>query len=180
MKLLVVVDVQPMYENFIHFDIGRFCEFLSKYRAILYLFNGPDTVGEDSAQDIIRWLLDYGLDEELITEIEFEDKGYAFFRPWMDSGVEDETIIKVGKYMAKKDIHDSRDLPEGFFDQFEDLQDVHTQDSIYFPDLDPKQLKRFNSADIVGGGRTECLAETLLLMRVFNIKVKPINRFIYG
>ena len=42
------------------------------------------------------------------------------------------------------------------------------------------QLKRFNGAYIVGGGRNECLREIELLMNAFNIKYKRIDSLVYG
>jgi hypothetical protein len=42
------------------------------------------------------------------------------------------------------------------------------------------QLRRFNGAYIVGGGRNECLQEVELLMSAFNVKYKRIDRLVYG
>ena len=42
------------------------------------------------------------------------------------------------------------------------------------------QLKKYNGAYIMGGGRNECLREVELLMNAFNIKYKRINQLIYG
>jgi len=44
---LIVVDVQPGYEDYIDFDIEEFCEYLNEQEKILYLFNGPDLGYED-------------------------------------------------------------------------------------------------------------------------------------
>ena len=44
---LIVVDVQPGYEDDIDFDIKEFCEYLNEQEKILYLFNGPDLGYED-------------------------------------------------------------------------------------------------------------------------------------
>ena len=51
---VIVVDVQPMYESYIHFDMEDFTTFLRDQHKILYYYNGPDTVGSDSKNDIIR------------------------------------------------------------------------------------------------------------------------------
>ena len=42
------------------------------------------------------------------------------------------------------------------------------------------QLRRFNGAYLVGGGRNECLQEVELLMSAFNVKYKRIDRLVYG
>jgi hypothetical protein len=41
------------------------------------------------------------------------------------------------------------------------------------------QLKRFNGAYLVGGGREECLREVELLMNAFNIRYKRIDSLVY-
>jgi hypothetical protein len=41
------------------------------------------------------------------------------------------------------------------------------------------QLKRFQGAYIMGGGRNECLREVELLMNAFNIGYKRIDRLVY-
>ena len=41
------------------------------------------------------------------------------------------------------------------------------------------QLKRFNGAYLVGGGRNECLREVELLMSAFNIRYKRIDGLVY-
>jgi len=53
---VIVVDIQPIYKNYIHFNIYDFCNFLLEQRDILYLYNGPDTVGSDNKEGIIDWL----------------------------------------------------------------------------------------------------------------------------
>ena len=42
------------------------------------------------------------------------------------------------------------------------------------------QLRKFNKAYIMGGGRNECLREVELLMNAFNIKYKRIDSLVYG
>ena len=42
------------------------------------------------------------------------------------------------------------------------------------------QLRKFNGAYIMGGGRNECLREVELLMNAFNIKYKRIDSLVYG
>ena len=41
------------------------------------------------------------------------------------------------------------------------------------------QLRKFNGAYIMGGGRNECLREVELLMNAFNIKYKRIDSLVY-
>lgn len=82
---IIIVDIQPMYEGAIHFDKYDLCEFIKSQGKILYFYNGPDTVGDDTKDDIINWyaeISDY--DEELLdklssSDVFWYDKGYAHF-----------------------------------------------------------------------------------------------------
>jgi len=92
-RSIIVVDIQPMYKNFFDFNIEDFVKFLLENGNILYFYNGPDTVEEDSKIDIINFLIEnlehsyyeYGeIDKDLYyklsNETKWVDKGYGFFR----------------------------------------------------------------------------------------------------
>jgi len=185
-KNTIVVDVQPMYENWIRFDIEEFTEFLNEQtNSVLYFFNGPDTVGDDTEDEIKYWLIENGLDEYKLRDITFVDKGYAFFRNLMDSGVGEHTIIKMIRYMFKKKVWDSRDIED---DEWEDVLNIDFKfvedmlqygDNINIPDIDIRTLRKHSGGYIVGGGKEECLKEVQILMSAFNIKAKEVKKFIY-
>ena len=42
--------------------------------------------------------------------MKFIDKGYAFFRNWMDVGVDDTDMVKAIRYLTSKKKWDSRDI----------------------------------------------------------------------
>lgn len=183
---IIVVDVQPMYKQS-KFKIEEFAEFLKEQGKILYYYNGPDTVGSDTAGDIISWLLDKSYwDEELERKLESKDviwydKGYAFFRSWMDEGADPGFIKKALRFMMEKKVNDSRDIdPEVWEEKFpNDWEDYMEDDMIYLPDIPLNVLKQFSGSYLVGGGKNECLAEVEILMSAFNIRAKKVSKFIY-
>ena len=188
-KNVIVVDVQPMYESFIDFEITDFNEFLKNQKNLLYFFNGPDTVGIDSKRKIINWLCEYCEEEwenDLYNKLNsnqtfWYDKGYGFFRSWMDQGASWSFIKKAIRFMMSKKVNDSRDInPDEWYEKFpNDFQDSFIDDIIYLPDIPLNILKKFNGSYLVGGGKNECLKEIQILMSVFNIKYTLVNDFVY-
>ncbi len=184
-KNTIVVDIQPMYEKWFSFDMVDFTDFLNtQTKDILYFYNGPDTVGDDSEYDMKDWLLAWGLEEDKLNNIEFVDKGYAFFRSLMDEGVDTSIIIKMVRYMFQKRVYDSRDIEEEWGemlgDDYGEVESILTGgDMISIPDIDIRTLKKFSGGYIVGGGKKECLAEVQILMSAFNIRAKEVRRYVY-
>lgn len=188
---VIVVDIQPIYRSNIHFDIDEFVSFLDDNGNILYFYNGPDTVGGDTKEDIYEWLYHHNIQKDF-KSIKWVDKGYGFFRSWIDSKVDEKFIKKAIRLMLRKKVHDSRDIDievwkeeipdlwkfverkygeysEGFFDS-----------AIYLPtDIRIDKLKKWKGSYICGGGIMECLKEILILLSVFNIKATVIRRFTY-
>ena len=64
-------------------------------------------INEDSFKE---WLIDLGIDEDVVYNAVFFDKGYAFFRYCMDSNISEESIVNLIKFMIKYNINDSRDI----------------------------------------------------------------------
>ena len=183
---IVVVDIQPIYEKYFSFNLEEFTDFLSKQREILYFYNGESIGSGDGPEEIIEMFYeasDYNNDflNKLENDVIWVDKGYGFFRGWMDEGAEESFIIKAIRLMAARKIWDSREIePEEWEELFpNDYEDYMEQDCIYFPDISLKTLKKFSSSYIVGGGKSECLKEVQLLMNAFNIRYKEVRKFIY-
>lgn len=194
---VIVVDIQPMYANAIHFNIREFVNFLvgalKSGKNVLYYFNGPQTVGEDTQQEIVHWLMEQwwgednyvGDDEEMeqnyrdaynaLSKCQFCDKGYAYIRDYMDEGVDDGVLIQVIRYMYLNKITSSDDIPKEVKEQWE-----LPQENIYIAPFAIDQLKRFNGAYMVGGGSNECLKEVCLIANAFNIKYTLMRKFIFG
>lgn len=188
-KNLVVVDIQPEYMGGINF-LGEFVEFLNdnydEISSITFLYNGYDTLGMVREDDYKMWWVDYGLDESIVYESRFYDKGYAFFRYCIDSDIDDDTTTNLVRMMIEKDIDNSRKLDEEFWDEFierygdNDVRELleFADDCINIPDL-MEYLSNYNNIVLVGGGIDECLKEVEIAL---NALVKPyttIPKFIY-
>lgn len=178
---VIVVDVQPMYEKWIKFDMFDFTNFLNSQGSILYFYNGPETVGVDNEDKILYWLWDNGLDEDKSIDITWVDKGYGFFRNWMDSGMDWSDIKKAIRYMLMKKEWDSRDIPaEEWQKIIPEYSEYHEGDNIYMPpEIRIDKLKKWSGSYLVGGGKNECLKEIQILMSAFNIRYKLVRDFVY-
>jgi hypothetical protein len=114
------------------------------------------------------------------------DKGYGYLRSWMDHGIEPSTIIATIREMYAQKVSDTRELRFPPFNRRTTTQSL-IMGAIEEMEDDPMtvgwtsvaQLKRFNGAYLVGGGRDECLREVELLMNAFNIKYKRIDSLVY-
>jgi len=180
---VIVVDVQPDYEKFIDFSLYNFCNFLNNQNKILYFYNGTETVGTDTKYSISDFLYEYGLNEDKFNEIIWIDKGYAFFRDWMDMGIDDGTMKQVIRFMLLNKANSSDEIPEEkWMEYFPDI--MHKIDieysSIYLPDIKINKLKTWSGSYLCGGSRLECLKEMQILLSVFNIKYTLVKEFIYG
>ena len=194
----IVVDVQPEY-----CPMSDVCEkiisFVNKQTGPVLMFVNAEDSGLTS--DTIDSIKLYW--EEIVTELsgdyedespvnwdrfEIVDKGYGYFRSWMDSGIDSRIIIATIRELYSQRKSDSRDLV--FPDDVKEMTMIQSeiQDAIEEMGDDPLivnwisvgQLRKFNGAYIMGGGRDECLREVELLMNAFNIKYKRIDSLVYG
>lgn len=194
----IVVDVQPEY-----CPMSDVCEkiisFVNKQTGPVLMFVNAEDSGLTS--DTIDSIKLYW--EEIVTELsgdyedespvnwdrfEIVDKGYGYFRSWMDSGMDSRIIIATIRELYSQRKSDSRDLV--FPDDVKEMTPIQLeiQDAIEEMGNDPLivnwisvgQLRKFNGAYIMGGGRDECLREVELLMNAFNIKYKRIDSLVYG
>ena len=55
---LIVVDIQPEYENYFTFDTEDFIDYLfdSRFDNVYYLYNGADTLGMIDEYDLKNWI----------------------------------------------------------------------------------------------------------------------------
>lgn len=186
---VIVVDIQPMYSSYSNsrIDMDDFTQFLMDQGKILYYYNGPDTVGDDTKEDIIEWLYERSdYNDDLLNKLQsnqviWYDKGYAFFRAWMDQGADPSFLKKAIRLMAGRKLWDSRDIePEEWQEMFpDDWEDYMEDDPLTIPDIPLNTLKSFSGSYLVGGGKNECLKEVEILMSAFNIKAKKVRDFIY-
>lgn len=178
---LVVVDIQPAYKKYIHFDIEKFIIDIKEkeFNKILYLFNGPD-FGFESEHVIKDWLFEHvNYDEDLcefIQSFKFYEKNYGFYRDLMDSDYDEEDIIKLIKYMVDKKETDSRDLSD---DDWEKLNiENPSPNHLYIPDV-IDILKGHTNIHLCGGGKDECLKEVEICLKVLGKDYKLLNKWVY-
>ena len=188
----IVVDVQPEYAYYSNENLGiceRIISFVTNQTGPVLFFVNAEDQGHsaDTVQDIQLWWEDIAgkpIDWSRYTVV---DKGYGYFRAWMDSGVDDSIIIKTIRLLYQQKLSDSRELfgGEGSHTYEPGMRELLGDN--YNVMYDPlsvnwtniSQLKKFNGSYIIGGGRNECLREVELLMNAFNIKYKRIDNLIY-
>jgi len=212
---VIVVDVQPEYSGIMDGSENPVFEEIIQFVAnqtgpVLMFVNAEDQgMTGDTVQDIQQYWDDtlngqglevvdddgdyyYNEPEQVMdwSRVEIVDKGYGYFRSWMDRGTDPRIIIRVIREMYQQKVSDSRDLFNGELDlnYDENMKKLMGNEYREFDLDDPlivnwtsvAQLKRFNGAYLVGGGRNECLREVELLMNAFNIRYKRIDSLVYG
>jgi hypothetical protein len=187
---LVVVDIQPEYEKAFGFKAHEFVDhlFSADYDNIFYLYNGHDTLGMVTEDDLKNWIAensadgDYDAAYEKMDYIEFYDKGYAFFRYCIDSGIHNDDVVALVKFMSERDINDSRDLDEDFWSDFVDKYKEHldlnpqevrellefSDDMINIPDLMDFLTRIRGDITLIGGGVEECLKEVIIALEALD------------
>ena len=206
---VIVVDVQPEYsgmndgdENSVFPQIIEFVAINQTGPVLMFVNAEQDGLTGDTVQGVQQYWEDtlyelgYGKQgEEYWDEdegyhytepespidwrrYEIVDKGYGFFRGYMDQGVPDATIVKMIRHLYQNKLHDAREL------DYDDYVSIMGDDRLIDENFNVNwtsvaQLKRFNGAYIVGGGRNECLREVELLMNAFNIRYKRIDSLVY-
>lgn len=203
---IICVDVQPEYDNPLSKKVIDFV--VKQTGPVLFFANAEDQgLSGDTVQSIKEYWNEavcpeeerYTHDEETDEYVEnpncptinwqrFQvvDKGYGYFRSWMDRGIEPATIIATIRELYAQKISDSRELKFPPFNKRTPTQSL-IRDAVNEMDGDPlsvnwtsvAQLKRFSGAYIVGGGRNECLREVELLMNAFNIRYRRIDSLVY-
>ena len=197
---LVVVDIQPEYQKAFGFKPHEFVNHLmnADYDMIYYLYNGTDTVGGVSEDELKNWIaensdLDYEEAYKMMDTMEFYDKGYAFFRYCIDEGIDNDNIVALIKFMIEKDINDSRDLDEEFWGEFVDrykeyldLNPVDVRellefsgDMINIPDLMDFLKNIRGKITLVGGGLEECLKEVVIALQALDKQYKIDSEWTY-
>lgn len=188
-KHLCVVDIQPEYQSHISF-LNSFINFLNEnyenLANLTFFYNGYDTLGMISENDYKIWWLENGLDEHIVDNAIFYDKGYAFFRYCIDENIDDNQIVNMIKYMIEKDVNHSRDLDKDFWDEFierygnEDVRALleFSDDMINIPDL-MDELRKYRGIVLCGGGINECLKEVEIALNALDISYNLLTKYTY-
>ena len=186
---ILVVDVQPAYDAWSGAVVGGVAQMLNRAQGRIYVLYNAEEQTADDYVDVINYMLEGGLNEEVADRINYFSKQYGFFRPWMDQGVPDRIIIKTIRAMVQRRVNDSRMLDINTVLTPQEQQEFQShfkysdweEEGIYMPDFMPISiLKQISPFYMCGGGRNECLREIELLCNAFNIRYKRIDNLIYG
>lgn len=188
---VIVVDVQPEYSGIndggADYLFKKIISFVNNQTGPVLMFvNAEDTgLSGDSISDIKLYWENSGFDSANWNRVEIVDKGYGYFRSWMDNNISDKLIIKIIRLLYQNKKTDSRELFEDNPEYLQELaghefEDWMIDDPIVVEWASVAKLKSFSGSYLVGGGRTECLREVELLMNAFNIKYKRVDSLVYG
>ena len=176
--------------------------FLNKQESILLFAtheDGETALDGRDITDIKEYWEENGFDPRGWDRTSIVDKGYGHLRGWMDENIPNNITIRVIREMYQQKVSSSRDLfggENGDTQAYNDSMEQLGVPQSMLPDAESSvgmadtsievewtsigQLKEFSGAYIMGGYRTECLAEVQLLMNAFNIKYTQIQKFIFG
>lgn len=191
-KTIINVDIQPEYKNYITFNLYDWANFINvnaRSNDIVFLYNGADTLGMIEESSLKEWLIELGIDEDVIyNNATFYDKGYAFFRYCIDNSIDEDNIVDLIKYMIQHDINDSRDIDSEMWDNYmeetnhsrQDVRDLleNAGDMINIPDL-MDFLKKYSNIVLTGGGINECLKEVEIALLSLDKKYSVLSKFVY-
>lgn len=191
-KTIINVDIQPEYQSYLTFNLHDWIEFINQNASaneIIFLYNGAETLGMISENDYKIWLVENGMDEDIVSNsATFYDKGYAFFRYCMDNSIDEDSIADFVKFMSKHDINDSRMMTEDMWSLFmqeyghdqSDVKDLleSSDDMIFIPDL-MSFISRYNNVTLTGGGINECLKEVEIALLALEKPFSILHQFTY-
>lgn len=194
MQTFISVDIQPEYESYFGYPASEYFEWLnenfSKFNRVIFLYNGYDTLGMVKLPDYRYWMLENGLSEDLIEDIKFYDKGYAWFRSCMDYGIDDDDVIDLVKFMMKNDITDSRFMDKEMWKRYAREQShpwlrdeligllEHSNEMIYIPEM-MDFLRPYSDLLLTGGGLEECLREVEIALKAMGKNYSILRDFTY-
>jgi hypothetical protein len=195
---IINVDIQPEYEKYARekgFNIHKWVNYVNeKYESgnkIIFLYNGHDTLDMVTEYDYKNWLIDLGLNEDIIDQAIFYDKGYAFFRYCIDSNIDKNSIADIVRFMYQNNITDSRDINSNFWNKFRkeypddyystgELRNLleNSSDMISIPEL-MDFIKKYSDIILLGGGIDECLKEVEIALIALNKSYEVEHDFTY-
>ncbi len=183
---LIIVDIQPAYNNFINFNMNDFTNWInnSSFDKIFCLYNGSELGYDDNEYMIDYWYREWGLDKSI--NFSFFEKSYGWFRDIMEDS-DEETVISIGKYMIEHEIWDSQHFKNKDIEILKN-KGVNVRHLggdgrvMYIPELKDYLLNNIYSdkhITICGGGIEECYKETLLLLQMMEYKFVEKIKFVY-
>jgi hypothetical protein len=176
---LLVVDVQPAYAAGCDIIAAKVAQRINNTVKPVTIMWVGDGLTRDSEESVREYLREYGARPGRLAEAHFVEKGYAFFRGWMDQGVADDDIIKVGRNMLDNGLYcsDAVDF-EALYGA--DVPDFPELDNLHHPQFDDTRLRSLSSVETCGGGSNECLAEIELWLQMRHLPFKRLDSLVYG
>ncbi len=184
--ILMVIDVQPAYHHGCLDIVEQVVDKINKSKKpVIFFFVGKE-LDLDSLEQVQYYLLEHGLDQKKLNEIQFISKSYGYFRNWMDVHVSDEIVIRAIQEMTKNNLKDSREFCEYQWRNICGQKIPHnvklTEENIFWPDFNTKLIlnEKIKSIELIGGGRDECLKEIELLLLAHDKEVYVDEKLCYG
>lgn len=193
-KTFMVVDVQPEYQrampsNMVRELVKFITEHYEEMGQLVFLYNGAETLDMIDETSYKMWWIENGLDEMIVDQADFYDKGYAFFRYCMDSGGSEDATANFVRFMYENDIRDSRDMTREMWAKYlreyrridrKEIMDLlrHQSDCVHIPDL-MDYLRRYTNLVICGGGINECLKEVEIALKALRKPYEVMDAFTY-
>lgn len=183
---LLVVDVQPGYRNWCGHIAPAVAKRINNTRKPVNIFWVGEGFTNDTEEDVRDYLNMHGARPGKLDQCHFIEKDYGFFRSWMDSGVDRDFIVAVGKRMMAQGVYGSEDLD--LFDlqhMYEDrlfeslIESVPDSDPLRMPSFAPGRLQYFDAFETCGGGNAECLAEIELWLEMKGKSYERLDHLIY-
>ncbi len=175
---LLVVDVQPAYHGscgHIARSVAQRINNTRKPTVVMWVGNGLTSDDEEGVRDYLRA---HGARPGQLGQCTFVEKDYAFFRGWMDNGVDRDDIIKVGAAMLN--------TPRAYSSEFLDLEELLgadvdlPADPLHRPGFDADRLLALDQVETCGGGSNECLAEIELWLEMNGKRYARLAHLVYG
>jgi len=182
----ISIDIQPGYQKYCDHIMPNFARFVNSHKGpLISFFNGQDVGLDDTPQTVAEYFYEAGVNEEVTDRIIYKEKGYAFFRNWMDEDMSRSDIIKAIRYMVTNHKNCSDNVSEDewkivYGDDWDwGISEIVNRDSIYMPPISISELKNYEGCYLCGGGKDECLSEFRFLLEAFNIKYTLVKKLIY-
>lgn len=173
---LLVVDVQPAYAKWCDAIVKDVVKRINNTRKPTMVMWVGEGITADSEWDVRDYLHMHGARPGKLDNCHFIEKDYGFFRSWMDEGVSDDIIVRVGREMYATGAVSSDEVDlEAIGVEENDLVDT----DIILPGFDDSRMVPFSAFDTCGGGDNECLAEVELFLQMKNKAYTRLDHIIY-
>lgn len=177
-QALLVVDVQPAYGSFSDCIAKRVAQRINNTCKPVLIYWVGEGLTEDTEQDVYDYLRKAGAYRPRLDQATFVEKGYGFYRQWMDNGVPPEMIVNAGIAMNEQGLYSSSqlDLESLFGDQAGELP---RWGDITRPGFNDARLLACDGFETCGGGREECLAEMELFLQIHHKPYARLEHLVY-